>query len=67
MRTYLVGYPTIHINSAMLRYVPWAIWLEKSRRHAVLLNPQDNHCGKLANEITFYKFWFTIQCALVSF
>ena len=28
----IVGYPTIHY-SAMLRYVPWAIWLGKSLNH----------------------------------
>jgi len=28
----IVDYPTVHY-SAMLRYVPWAIWLGKSRNH----------------------------------
>jgi len=28
----IVGYPMIHY-SAMLPYVPWAIWLGKSRNH----------------------------------
>jgi len=27
--TIIVGYPTVHY-SAMLRYVPWSIWLGKS-------------------------------------
>jgi len=40
----------------MLCYVPWAIWLGKSWIvfGAVSLVPQGNHCGKLANEITFF-------------
>ena len=33
---FIVGYPTIHY-SAMLRYVPWAIWFGKCRYHEKLI------------------------------
>ena len=32
LTNFIVGYPPLHYY-AMLRYVPWDNWLEKSRNH----------------------------------